>query len=67
MLHLVSAREGASAPLAQSRPGNVQIGGVDISAGLCQYRRMLGETQKQFSLTRGALSTGERAKSNVYQ
>jgi hypothetical protein len=23
---------------------------VDISAGLCQYRRMLGETKKQISL-----------------
>ena len=67
MLNLVSAREGASAPLAQSRPGNAQTGGVDISAVLGHHRRMPGETQKQFSLTGAALITGERAKSNFYQ
>jgi hypothetical protein len=37
---------------------------VDLHTALCKCRTMLGETKKQFSLTRAATSTGGRAKSN---
>jgi len=36
---------------------------VDTTAGVCEGRAMLGEPEKQFSLTRAALSTCGRAKS----
>jgi hypothetical protein len=41
---------------------------VDIPMPLCQYRAMLGETQKQFSLTRAAHEyMRARKKPNSYQ
>ena len=36
----------------------------DTPAWICEGRAMLGETKNQFSLTRAALSTGGRAKSD---
>lgn len=35
---------------------------ADISAGLYQYQRVLGETKKQFFLTHAALGTNGREK-----
>ena len=43
--------------------GKAQNGSVDLPATRCQYRIMLGETQKQFSLTRAASITYGRANS----
>jgi hypothetical protein len=37
---------------------------VDATAGICQGRAMIGETENQFSLTRAELSHCGRAKSN---
>lgn len=48
---------GSPAPnWPERRKTAVQNGNVDLPAALCQYRIMLGETQKQFSLTRRAES-----------
>jgi len=38
---------------------------VDILPTLFQYRAMLGETHKQFSLTRAALSSFGRAQKQI--
>ncbi len=43
---------------------NGQNRGVDVPAALRQYCAMLGETKKQLSLTRAALSKGMRARSH---
>jgi hypothetical protein len=55
---------GSPAPNGpERRKTAVQNGSVDLPAALCQYRIMLGETKKQFSLTRAASSTYRRAES----
>ena len=45
----------------QAEPENGNRCLVDIAARGWQSRAMLGEPENQFSLTRAALSTGERA------
>ena len=46
---------------------NGQNHALDTAAGAWQGLAMLGEPEKQFSLTRAALSTCGRAKSNQEQ
>jgi hypothetical protein len=62
-----SALRQVSPVLAQNWPktgNNSENMPVDSPTPLCQYRAMLGETQKQFSLTRAAFSTCGGAKTN---
>ena len=63
MPHLGLLTRGSARPLPDNPVENAQNVVVDISAELCQHLLILGETKKQFSLTRAALRTNGRAKS----